>query len=102
MRLAYKLYGGERGFTAEQFRVAAEEIAGVDLKEWFRKTISSTDELDYTDALDWFGLDFAPQPSVDAEKKQAAKKKWKLEIRRDASAAQKAHLTKLTAPSGKA
>jgi predicted metalloprotease with PDZ domain len=102
MRLAYKLYGGERGFTAEQFRLAAQEIAGVDLKEWFRKTISSTDELDYTDALDWFGLQFAPQPPPDAEKKRAAKKKWKLEIREDASEAQKAHLKKLTAPSGKA
>ena len=71
MRLAYKLYGGERGFTPEQFRLTAEEIAGVDLKEWFRKTISSTEELDYTEALDWFGLRFAPEPAADAEKKQA-------------------------------
>ena len=30
-----------------QFRLTAQEIAGVDLKEWFRKTISSTEELDY-------------------------------------------------------
>ena len=74
MRHAYKLYGGERGFTALEFRLAAEEIAGVDLKEWFRKTISSTDELDYTDALDWFGLQFAAQPAADTEKKPAAKK----------------------------
>jgi predicted metalloprotease with PDZ domain len=101
MRQAYKLYGGERGFTPEQFRLKAQEIAGADLKEWFRKNISSTEELDYTEALDWFGLRFAPEPPPDAEKKQPAKKKWKLEIREDASEAQKGHLKKLTAPSGK-
>ena len=38
MRQAYKLYGGDRGFTEDQFRFTAQEIAGIDLKEWFRKT----------------------------------------------------------------
>ena len=102
MRQAYKLYGGDRGFTAEQFRFAAQEIAGIDLKEWFRKTISSTDELDYTDALDWFGLRFAPAPAPPPDQKQPARKKWKLEIREDSSDSQKAHLKRLTAPGGKA
>ncbi len=37
MRLAYKRYSGERGFTADQFRTTTEEIAGVNLKEWFRR-----------------------------------------------------------------
>ncbi len=60
MRLAYKRYAGEQGFTPQQFRAAAAEVAGVDLKDWFRKAVSSTEELDYTEALDWFGLRFAP------------------------------------------
>jgi predicted metalloprotease with PDZ domain len=60
MRLAYKRYSGERGFTAEQFRSTTEEIAGVDLKEWFRRALASTEELDYTEALDWYGLRFVP------------------------------------------
>ncbi len=98
MRQAYKLYGGERGFTPEQFRLTAQEIAGADLKEWFRKNVSSTEELDYTEALDWFGLRFAAEPAADVEKEQPAKKKWKLEIREDASLGQKGHLKKLTAP----
>src|SRR5262249_2255485 len=59
MRLAYMRYAGERGFTADQFRATAEEVAGTDLKEWFRKSLASTEELDYTEALDWFGLRFA-------------------------------------------
>ena len=76
MRRAYKLYGGERGFTAEQFRLTAQEIAGVDLKDWFRKTISSTEELDYTEALDWFGLRFATATAAeDPEKKDKPAKK---------------------------
>jgi predicted metalloprotease with PDZ domain len=83
MKLAYKRYAGERGFTAEQFRQAAEEIAGIDLKEWLWKAISSTEELDYTEALDWFGLRFAPSDDP------KSKKTWKLEIRADATEAQK-------------
>jgi hypothetical protein len=84
MKLAYKRYSGERGFTREQFREAAEEVAGADLKEWFRKALSSTEELDYAEALDWFGLRFAPP--------EGEEKTWKLEIREDTTEAQKARL----------
>ncbi len=98
MRLAYKRYGGERGFTPEEFRLTAQEIAGADLKDWFKKTISSTEELDYTEALDWFGLRFAPEPAEEPEKKEKKAKKWKLEIREDATEAQKGHLAKLVKP----
>jgi predicted metalloprotease with PDZ domain len=83
MRLAYKRYAGARGFTPEQFRKTAEEVAGVDLKEWFRKAISSVDELDYAEALDWFGLRFA---TADGQQPSPS---WKLEMREDATEAQK-------------
>ncbi len=59
MRLAYKRYSGERGFTAEQFRSITEAVAGVDLKEWFRRALASTEELEYREALDWYGIRFA-------------------------------------------
>jgi predicted metalloprotease with PDZ domain len=95
MRLAYKRYAGARGFTPEQFRKTAEDVAGVDLKEWFRKTISSVEELDYTEALDWFGLHFAQA----AEGRPA--NAWRLEIRADASAEQKSRLqNRLRRPAG--
>lgn len=58
MRLAYPRYSGERGFTTEQFKAVAEEVAGEPLREFFRKTVESTEELDYSEALDWFGLQF--------------------------------------------
>ena len=83
MRLAYRRYAGERGFTPEQFRATAEEVAGVPLDEWYRKAVASTDELDYGEALDWFGLRFVPNDD--------SKKAWKLEAREDASPAQKEH-----------
>jgi predicted metalloprotease with PDZ domain/dipeptidyl aminopeptidase/acylaminoacyl peptidase len=84
MRLAYQRYSGERGFSADQFRATAEEVAGVDLKDWFRRAVSSTEELDYAEALDWFGLRFAPSKEKEPT--------WRLEVRPDARDAEKSHL----------
>jgi len=88
MKLAYQRYGGERGFTPEQFRSTVSEVAGVDLTEWFREAVASTEELDYTEALDWFGLRFtsAAGPPV---------QNWKLDFREDATETQKNHFRKL-------
>ncbi len=86
MRVAYQRYGGDRGFTPDQFRATAEEVAGVDLKEWFRKAIASTDELDYQEALDWFGLRFLPPDAADPSKR------WTLGVRDDATPAQQSRL----------
>jgi predicted metalloprotease with PDZ domain len=63
MRLAFARYSGARGFTPEQFRQVAGDVAGTDLAAWFRKALESTEEIDYTPALDWYGLEFvAPRP----------------------------------------
>jgi predicted metalloprotease with PDZ domain len=87
MRLAYRRHAGDRGFTPEEFRKAAEEVAGSDLGDWFRKTLASTEELDYTEALDWFGLKFASSDDP--------AKRWNLEPLPDASEAQKSHFRSL-------
>jgi predicted metalloprotease with PDZ domain len=86
MRLAYQRYGGERGFTPEEFRATAEEVAGVELAEWFNVALASTQELDYSEALRWFGLRFAEDGS------------WTLEVLADASEAQRENLRALLAP----
>jgi predicted metalloprotease with PDZ domain len=96
MRLAYQRYSGERGFTPEQFRRTAEDVAGVDLKEWFTKAIASAEELDYAEALEWFGLRFAK-----TEGEQAERKTWKLEIREDATETQKGRLNVWLGQAGK-
>lgn len=84
MKLAYQRYSGAKGFTPEQFRKTAEEVTGVDLRAWFKKTINSTEELNYAPALDWFGLRFASG--------DATTKTWRLEIRDDATEAQRGRL----------
>ena len=49
-----------KGYTLEQFYQAMSDTAGTDLRPWFATTVESTEELDYREALDWFGLRFRP------------------------------------------
>jgi len=58
MRLAFERFSGEHGFTPDQFKAAAEEVAGASLQSFFARAVESTEELDYGEALDWFGLRF--------------------------------------------
>jgi predicted metalloprotease with PDZ domain len=60
MRLAFVRYSGARGFTPEEFRTTASEIAGTDLGAWFTRALDTTEDVDYSQALDWFGLGFRP------------------------------------------
>ena len=60
MQWAMQRYSGDKGYTPEQFYAVMSEVAGSDLKGWFAKTAESTDELDYTEALDYYGLRFRP------------------------------------------
>jgi predicted metalloprotease with PDZ domain len=82
MRLAYQRYSGVQGFTADQFRETAQDVAGTDLKEWFHRALASTEELDYQEALEWFGLEFTtPDP-------QKPERKWRLAVKKEATPAQ--------------
>jgi predicted metalloprotease with PDZ domain len=93
MRLAYRRYSGERGFRAEEFVATASEITGSNLADFMHRMLATTEELNYEEALDWFGLRFAEPGSADAARA------WLLEPRPDATAAQKQHLQRLVAPS---
>jgi predicted metalloprotease with PDZ domain len=79
MRLAYQRHAGAKGFTADQFRAAAEDVAGIDLKESFHKWLATTEELDYSEALNWFGLQFKD-------------KTWMLGMREDPTEEQRENL----------
>jgi len=66
MRSAYARFSGASGYTTAQWKALASEVAGRDLSAWFRQATESTDELDYSPALQWFGLRFKPaQASAD-------------------------------------
>lgn len=67
MRLAYERYAGPKGYTLAQFYQTMSDVAGTDLESWFTKVIDTTDELEYTEALDWFGLRFRPVDTKDAK-----------------------------------
>jgi predicted metalloprotease with PDZ domain len=90
MRLAYKRYGGPHGFTPEQWITTASDVAGTDLTAFFHTLLQTTDEMDYSEALSWFGLRFAPSDNPATA--------WTLEIRPDATSQQTARLNRLTQP----
>ena len=58
MRAAYARYSGARGFTPDQFRQVAEQVAGASLADFWSSWISGMKELDYGNALSTFGLRF--------------------------------------------
>jgi len=59
LRTAYQEFSGDRGFTPTEFRATASRVTGVDLTTWFAHALDTTAELDYTEALDWLGFEFA-------------------------------------------
>jgi predicted metalloprotease with PDZ domain len=67
MRLMYQRYSGEQGYRASDLRAAAADVvgsaAGNALDRWLARALDSTAELDYAEALNWFGLQFDPLPA---------------------------------------
>ena len=64
MRAAYAKYSGPRGFTPDEFRRVAEEVAGTSLQAFWESAIEGTTELDYSEALETFGLRFRATPGT--------------------------------------
>jgi predicted metalloprotease with PDZ domain len=65
MRTAYQRYAGPRGFTTEQFIDVVREVGSAETATWLNRVISTTEELDYADALSWYGLEFQKQTKKD-------------------------------------
>ena len=66
MRLAYQRYSGEHGYSSEELRKTFEEVAGTSLGGWLHDAVETTAEIDYREALDWYGLRFTPEPEKKA------------------------------------
>jgi predicted metalloprotease with PDZ domain len=60
MRAAYQKYSGERGYTPEEFRAVAEQVAGQSLASFWASAVEGTAELDYSEAFETLGLRFRP------------------------------------------
>ena len=66
MRGAYARYSGARGFTPAEFQAVASEVSGSDLRPLLHRALDTTEELDYAEMLDWYGLRFATTPDSTA------------------------------------
>ena len=77
MRLALQRYGGKKGYTDSEFRQTAQEVAGKNLMDWFHHAADTTEELDFREALAWFGLRFRPAGAGPSGRNgEATKKAW--------------------------
>lgn len=65
MRAALAHFGSD-GFTEEQFRELAIRESGVDLKPFFHKNLDLKSEVDITEALEYWNLEWKPK-SEDSE-----------------------------------
>jgi predicted metalloprotease with PDZ domain len=91
MRLEYQRWSGVRGYTATDFANTMSDAAGVDMSALLHTLVATTDEVDYSEMLEWFGLRFKPTDDPAG--------KWTMEVRPDATAEQKAHFAALLAHS---
>ncbi len=83
MRLEYQRWSGAHGYTEDEFERTVSDAAGVDVSGLLHSLVATTDEVDYTEMLDWYGLRFAPSDD--------AAETWTLEVRPDATPPQKDH-----------
>ena len=70
MRKMFSKYS-KKGFTSEQFRRVAGQVAGQKLDDWFENAIDSTNELEFDSSLTFMGIDIpnAAMKKDDKEKK---------------------------------
>lgn len=68
MRRAYVIYSGKQGFRPEQFTGVAESVARQSLEAWFASVVGSPGEVDYAEALDWYGLKLTRSEAKDGDK----------------------------------
>lgn len=91
MRLEYRRWSGAHGYTAGGFSQTVSDAAGVDVGALLHTLVATTEEVDYTEMLDWFGLRFSSSNDP--------AKAWTLEVRPDASPAQQQHFAAFMAHS---
>jgi predicted metalloprotease with PDZ domain len=64
MRLMRTRFSGDKGFSREDIRSAVAEVGGRaharDMHAWLTRVLETTVELDYSEALAWFGLRMTP------------------------------------------
>lgn len=67
MQEAYQRFSGEQGYTADDFQNLLNEVSGTDLTDFIYQATKTTEELDYQQALDWYGLELQKEKKADTE-----------------------------------
>src|SRR5712691_1715518 len=68
MRAAYQKFSGPKGYTPEEFRAVAEQIAATSLQAFWDTAVDSSTDPDSTETLDTVGLRFKPAPPPVADR----------------------------------
>ena len=71
MRRLYEKHSGTVGYKPSEFRAICDEVSESDMSQWFKSAIDSTDELQFQNVCDWFGLeigDVKPQRKMKTKK----------------------------------
>lgn len=92
MRAAYAKYSGDVGFRPEQFAAVVAGVAGTPVDDWFASVVGSAGELDYAEALDWYGL------RLDQVEGDDGKVQWKISVSDSADADQRRRLADWIGP----
>lgn len=64
MRLLYQRHSGPKGFSDAEFTAIVSEVAAIDMTGWLAQHVETVEELDYQQALNWFGLHFPAQDTA--------------------------------------
>ncbi len=67
MRLLWARFADADGYTAQDVRAAASEVAGEDLSPQFAAWVDGTEELPIEQAMRWFGFRWAEPPAGEAK-----------------------------------
>lgn len=81
LRVLYERCAGDVGYTPEDIVAICSEVAETNLSDWFESAVNSTEELDYQELADWFGLevgDILPTGAEEKEKKESSRepRRW--------------------------
>lgn len=78
MRRAWERWSGPSGYGHDEFLALLSEVAGEPLGPWLERALNTTEELDYGEALAFYGLRFKPakprerDPGEDEEDEETA------------------------------
>jgi predicted metalloprotease with PDZ domain len=81
---AYQQFGAKKGYRVEDFKRVAEKMAGVSLDAFYQHAISGRGELDYSQALAFYGLRFTEDTLADESNHAQTLSLylgWKLDLR---------------------